>query len=409
MPILPGKIFRSNQPAHLLKAFVIFSSLSLVFILIFVSIGIRMIIVNHSVKEAEHVATAVSKAFFEDNTDMLLERDSEKGAVLHVKPENFLTIKNHLKSHLTHLDIMKVKIISKDAKVVYSTDYTIIDQVDRENKNLQKALRGEVISFIKQKDSVSDIKGETRYDVDMVEIYVPIKESDGTIIGSFEVYLDITRYRKGYQKVLKASLAVVSCILVFVFGFLYILMKQGTRQLSMAQEELRKSSVTDALTGVFNRGHLMTRAREELSKISRFKGKNKPDNSLGCIMIDIDHFKIINDTYGHIAGDEVLKKVVNRMKACIREYDVIGRYGGEEFLILLPGTGIENTRVMAARIWESVREKPFTVKGSSIKVTISLGVACPTTEIRDVDSILNKADEGLYKAKRDGRDRVVCA
>ena len=128
---------------------------------------------------------------------------------------------------------------------------------------------------------------------------------------------------------------------------------------------------------------------------------------IGFVMIDIDHFKSINDNHGHLGGDEVLREASRRLKACLRTYDVIGRYGGEEFLVVLPQTDLASAGLVAERMRLAIRETPFDVEGKTIQVTASFGAAQSEDADEDVEKVLRRADDGLYRAKEGGRDRVV--
>jgi diguanylate cyclase (GGDEF)-like protein len=140
----------------------------------------------------------------------------------------------------------------------------------------------------------------------------------------------------------------------------------------------------------------MSRFEEEFKKARRLR------NILGCIMIDIDHFKSINDKYGHVTGDKVLREISLRLRNSIRSYDVLGRYGGEEFLIVLPDTDFENAKNLAERIRKNIKEKLI----ADLQVTISLGITSIQEKDETINDIINRADEALYKAKNSGRDRV---
>jgi diguanylate cyclase (GGDEF)-like protein len=140
----------------------------------------------------------------------------------------------------------------------------------------------------------------------------------------------------------------------------------------------------------------MLRFQEEFEKFKRLK------RNVSCIMIDIDKFKAINDLYGHLVGDQVLKAISARMRDTVRAYDILGRYGGEEFLIIMPDTSLEDARGLAERIRARVKEEPV----NNATVTVSLGVVCVQESDCSVDDIIKRADENLYKAKKDGRDRV---
>jgi two-component system, cell cycle response regulator len=173
---------------------------------------------------------------------------------------------------------------------------------------------------------------------------------------------------------------------------------------------LLRSGFTDVLTGWHNRRYLQVRLKEELARASREQVR------LVCLMLDIDRFKQVNDTWGHAAGDAVLREFAQRIEAEVRASDVAARYGGEEFVVLLPGTGTADGVRLAERIRHSVSAAPFELPcGERITVTVSIGVsaAMPASHARDLktlgDSLLARADVALYDAKTEGRDRVVVA
>jgi diguanylate cyclase (GGDEF)-like protein len=129
---------------------------------------------------------------------------------------------------------------------------------------------------------------------------------------------------------------------------------------------------------------------------------------IACVMCDIDHFKKVNDTYGHAAGDDVLKQFAAILKEEAREIDRVGRYGGEEFLLLLPGTVLDSAVTFAERVRQRVEEHTFTFEGGTLKKTVSLGVASwPHPRIQGREGMLKAADDALYVAKEMGRNRVV--
>ena len=168
--------------------------------------------------------------------------------------------------------------------------------------------------------------------------------------------------------------------------------------------EILKHATLDALTGFYNRRQLDERLKQEVSSAKRQK------RNLCAIMIDIDFFKSVNDTYGHAVGDLVLKTVSNTIKTQLRDYDIAGRYGGEEFLILLPYTNIDEAKLVAERLRAAVENKKMDIskihpEKNNINVTISLGVAQYKNDEYERIFIRN-ADTALYKAKEEGRNRV---
>jgi diguanylate cyclase (GGDEF)-like protein len=171
-----------------------------------------------------------------------------------------------------------------------------------------------------------------------------------------------------------------------------------------AREELRFRATHDLLTGISNRGTVMDALRNELARQVR---EQKP---FGVILVDIDHFKNVNDTYGHLCGDEVLQAVARRMKECMRPYDTVGRYGGEEFLIIASAADARGTLALAERIRRVLESKPVVTQAGEVRITASLGAAM-STDARGADpqTILRLADKALYRAKDQGRNRAELA
>ncbi len=169
------------------------------------------------------------------------------------------------------------------------------------------------------------------------------------------------------------------------------------------ERTLLESNMRDSLTGVYNRRHFEDRLRQEFKRCTRGSGV------FSLIMLDIDHFKVVNDTYGHQCGDFILKSITSTMTATIRDTDVFARYGGEEFACLLPETGIEGAVHVAEGFRRAVRDQTFDFQGNPIKVTISLGAARLTERMATPEGLLQKADDALYEAKGAGRDRVVAS
>ena len=179
-------------------------------------------------------------------------------------------------------------------------------------------------------------------------------------------------------------------------------LQERERQLLEANERLRHMSQTDGLTGLDNRRHLEERLREMFEHAKRL---NEP---FSCVMCDLDRFKSVNDTYGHQAGDAVLKQFARILRNEVREIDRVGRYGGEEFMLLLPGTVLDAGVTFAERVRRQVEAYTFTSEGVSIRRTASFGVsAWPHPRIADCDGLMRAADDALYVAKETGRNRVV--
>jgi diguanylate cyclase (GGDEF)-like protein len=175
------------------------------------------------------------------------------------------------------------------------------------------------------------------------------------------------------------------------------------RTLRERNRELHELSITDSLTGLYNRKHLMEVLTKEVARAERYQ------RPLALLMIDVDHFKVYNDTCGHLAGDEVLRNIAAIFRGCIRESDCVGRYGGEEFLIILPETAADDAGRIADRIRSRLAEEDFPAGPQTAKITISGGIASFPGNGRSPESLLRSADAALYQAKDRGRDRVVPA
>jgi diguanylate cyclase (GGDEF)-like protein len=195
-----------------------------------------------------------------------------------------------------------------------------------------------------------------------------------------------------------------------VFNHMVASLRQGREELSTANEaltktneELQQLSITDGLTGLYNRKHIMELFEQELVRARRYHQK------LTILMLDIDHFKTINDTYGHQTGDAVLHRLAKSLRELIRDCDHIGRYGGEEFLIILPESDKLDGAKAAERIRHQVSTFDIDAGMDNLPITISVGVSGYPADGQDINTLLSYADEALYKSKTDGRDKVTIA
>ncbi len=173
-------------------------------------------------------------------------------------------------------------------------------------------------------------------------------------------------------------------------------------ELIHAREELRAQAMRDGLTGVWNRTAFLDLFRRELQRAERNNGHT------GLLLLDLDHFKQINDTYGHLVGDQVLREVARRLCSNVRSYDFVGRYGGEEFFIAFPGSNRESICERAEAIRKAICREPVRVAQGEIPITLSVGAVVATGD-HSVSDVLAIADVGLYKAKDSGRNlSVIC-
>ncbi len=230
----------------------------------------------------------------------------------------------------------------------------------------------------------------------------------GDLRGGISVKFDISNIEKTMKlnNVIILILGIISAVtlLVIVYSFTIIL----KRKLEKAQQKIKELSMTDELTGLYNRRYFYGKLIDETKRAKRFQ------QNMGCILLDIDYFKKVNDKYGHLAGDMVLKNISDAVKSCCREIDTVSRYGGEEFIILLPGTDLRGSHSLAEKIRVTVENHNNVYEEKVlIPITVSLGATSFSSEdlkrIADIDDIIKHTDKALYTAKENGRNRVETA
>ena len=172
-------------------------------------------------------------------------------------------------------------------------------------------------------------------------------------------------------------------------------------ELIQSREKHREQAMRDGMTGLWNRTAFLDMTQCELDRASRSHGRT------GLMLLDLDHFKAVNDTYGHLAGDAVLQEAARRLKQSVRSYDLVGRYGGEEFLVALPGCDARQLCKRAEGIRLAIASEPVRVGAAEIPITISIGAAVASARTRSLSGILAAADAALYKAKQNGRNQTV--
>ena len=174
-------------------------------------------------------------------------------------------------------------------------------------------------------------------------------------------------------------------------------------QLRESRKALEVRSMTDGLTGLFNRRHMMDLLEQETQRSRRH------EHPFAVLMIDVDHFKEYNDAHGHLAGDQVLQRLAHLIQSTVREVDRAGRYGGEEFIVLMPETTRDAAAEVAERVRQQLASEPFATNAPPVSLTLSIGVSAFPADGESVEAVIGAADAALYSAKHQGRDRVVAA
>jgi diguanylate cyclase (GGDEF)-like protein len=397
-----------ENPDDLFRLFITTAVTSIIVILFLVGVGFHGVLNRYVLEDAEQESIKIAKAVLFEESRQIIAASGSGSSQIRVMPDDIPRLDQHLRKLLSIFDIVKIKIYTSDKKIAYSTDKAIIGEVNKFNLRLDNALNGQYDSHVERKEAVKDLADEQKFNVDVVETYIPIRGNDNKVIGCFEVYVDVTQYRKQVYLAVALSVSILATTLAMVFGLSFLLIRKETENVKKLQEMLRWQAITDPLTGIFNKKQIISLIRLEFSRLRRERQGGQTERQLGCIMIDIDGFKQINDTHGHLAGDALLLDIAQRISSSLRAHDIVGRFGGDEFIAVLPATNLDQSCQVAQKLCSLMRDAPFTLHGASVTVTLSLGVAVAETDDADYNQMLKRADDALYRAKDRGRDRYVC-
>lgn len=280
--------------------------------------------------------------------------------------------------------------------------------LDEPSEQISRTIFNEVITSGKGKitaDAASSVDAVSVLALNIRSVMCAPLISRGEILGA--VYVENRTQRNFFNKddliLLEffAAQAAVSIENAMLNDDLEGQVKARTQELAEANEKLYLLAITDPLTGLHNRRHFFELANLEIAAAQRY------ERPLSVMMVDLDHFKQVNDQFGHLAGDQVLKAFAKRTLDCVREVDVVGRYGGEEFALLLPDTALLAAVEMGERLRLAISSTPIQTEDADVPVTVSVGVAeyLYGEEITS-DALFDRADQALYDAKEGGRDRV---
>ncbi len=239
-----------------------------------------------------------------------------------------------------------------------------------------------------------------------------IGQLNGNANSKLIILIDAAPYEANRRQLLETALitSVIALIIaLFIARSIYYFALERSRSEKERLERLVKErtheiellSKTDALTGLWNRGYLEEMLEMEYKRARRYM------HDISIMLIDLDHFKRINDTYGHMAGDEVLRQISQRIRSCVRETDFVGRYGGEELVIILPETTLRSAQTIADNILKLIAAEPVVFESHTIDVTTSIGLNNLRLTHTNYQAVFAETDEALYRAKEEGRNRVV--
>lgn len=398
----------SGSPERLLPMFRCLSVVAGILIVTLSTLGSAWLYYSEMIHEAEELAVSVGRAIFSNERDKLVVRDSQGNEALHVPAERLPEVDRIVRNYLEPFHIHKIKMFSGDKRTIYSTDHGLIGRRDPGNETLDRVLRERrVSSTATQKNQMTELGGTVIENRQIVETYLPIISGE-RVLGAFEVYVDITATSEQITRIVIYTAIVMSVVVAAAMLMLYALMRRGTTALAAARARIEHVSSTDPLTGVLNRRALMQETQREFADFRQGGTTRSP--GLALIMVDVDRFKEINDKHGHAAGDLVLQAVARHLEIAIRKGDMIGRYDGEEFLLLLRSSTRLEAIALAERLRASIGATPVELPdGSQVNVTASFGVNVLDMPNQDFEAAVRAADEALFWAKQAGRNRVRAA
>ena len=339
-------------------------------------------------------------------TDRLRQK-TQQTEFLETKADEIVEFYEQIKEMSKSLDLLETFLIFSEALSEYFSFEVV-----------KLAMFSQTHAESRHPEEVYELKGSDFKGVFDRSVYLKDKKKvRGEVFPSDEkIYADLFEGRQpvvqpeftAYPVILHDKLfAVLSLVGIEAKGdpLLYILIDRFISEVQRVKlyERVEMLAITDGLTGVYVRRHLMERLEGEMDRSKRFGLK------LSFLMIDVDHFKLINDEHGHLVGDVVLRQLAAAVKKSVREVDFVGRYGGEEFAVGLIETDEATAQLVAERIRKSVASKEFKAYGEDLKVTVSIGCATSGLMLNSVNQVVEAADEALYQAKRLGRNRVCAA
>jgi diguanylate cyclase (GGDEF)-like protein len=302
------------------------------------------------------------------------------------------------------LKIVKLKVYNADGLTVYSTDERQIGEDKSANPAFRLALAGEVTSDITFRDTFDTYEGKLA-NRNLIFSYIPVRAvADGPPVAVFEIYSDVTDLLGRQTRAQWQVAAVVLSSLAGLYLFLYVVVLKADRiiarqekERSLREEQIRHQAHHDALTGLPNRTYFSTRLNEALAHARRY-------GHMGALMfIDLDRFKIVNDSLGHNAGDQLLQVVAQRIGNCVRDTDLLFRMGGDEFVVILPEMAEpEDAAHLAQRIIAGV-SAPVSLYEHEVSVGATIGIAVYPGDGDDAEEVMRNADAAMYSAKQAGR------
>ena len=316
------------------------------------------------------------------------------------------SLRRELLRQMKGLKVVKVKIYDLGGMTVFSSDPRQVGEDKGANAGFRSARSGTAASDIAFRDRF-DAFEDVIVDRNLVFSYIPIRQGDGPVEGVFEVYSDVSELVARLERTQWQIVAAVAGSLLLLYLFLFLLAHRADRIVAEHSDEqrlasearLRHQAFHDALTGLPNRAKYAERLDDAI-RHARRSGR-----IFAVLIVDLDHFKYVNDSLGHVVGDRLLKAVSVRLGACLRETDTVARLGGDEFILLAPEVGgIDDAARLAAAVCRAVSSKPYLIDGRELRINTSIGISVYPEDGEDGVTLIKNADAALFHAKEVGRN-----
>ena len=328
---------------------------------------------------------------------------TEKDFSTSMKGERLKEFDKFLDERVLNEDILKIKLWNKKGQVIYSDDVRIIGKSFPIKDDLGDALEGQATSeIVETENEEENIFDKNEFDI-AIETYVPLSlKGSSEIVGSYEVYLSVKPIITAVNNIrvlVFAGLFALYLLLVIIARWASSLLLRQYRKLMEYTQVMQSRALTDELTGLNNRRYFEQQFAEEFRRALRY---GRP---LSIAMLDIDHFKLVNDKLGHQVGDEVLRKTAALINANLRNVDQAMRYGGEEFAIVMPETEGQSAMIVAERLRRAYITILKEYRSKDLPLTVSIGVAEYPSSAQTKEDVVAASDIALYYSKNKGRNR----
>ena len=400
---IDSELKRSKNPRILPRKVFWLGLLCLVTLQILATYGIYRAYSWRLIESAHAEAQATCQVLLVKEKKHLLTIDKSKPPHLKLPDSEQAKFRKRMQKYFKPFSVDTVRIWDSHRQMITSMGADEVVPSIIKPTALDQALAGQSISLL---GNANDTAFETKSmfgSANQVISYLPIWGRNKEILGAIEIRRSVENYRAEIRRGVIFFALLLGTALLALLGCVYFLVARGSNRLAKTQEILHLLATTDSLTGLYNRREIMARANDSFSKEKTNKRHKTPIN-FGLLILDFDNFKEINDRYGHPVGDQVLQELATRLRSTLRPYDLLGRIGGEEFLVVLPDSELKQCQEIAERLCKAVRERPFEFNELQIFGSISIGGATAHPLDQDLEALLQRADDRLYKAKNGGKD-----